>query len=142
MHGYPAIALRAFEPNFRGAAHWWASSSEERPVCAISTFEPKSSFADVSCPFLATAKKGGHQGLLLRYELPIDDHLTVHAAIVIQTTVPSAITIVITADNHRTAFAVNSPKPAIMVAVAEPHVDILGECGDCDAQSYNRRNNE
>lgn len=56
--------------------------------------------------------------------------------------VPSAIAIVVTTDNHRTAFAVNSSKPAIMVAVPKPHIDILCERGDCNAQSHNCRNNK
>jgi hypothetical protein len=62
----------------------------------------------------------------------------------IPTAVPSAITItiVVTTDNQRSAFAVNSPKPAIMVAVADPYVDILCERRECNAQSHNRRNNK
>jgi hypothetical protein len=74
------------------------------------------------------------------HALPIDNHLAVNTAIMIPTAVPSAIAIVVTTDNHRTAFAVNSSKPAIMVAVPKPHIDILCERGDCDAQSHNRRN--
>jgi hypothetical protein len=66
----------------------------------------------------------------------------VHIAITVPAAVPSAIAIVITTDNHRSAFAVNSPKPAIMVAMANPYVDTLCECGDCNAQSHNRRNNK
>jgi hypothetical protein len=64
----------------------------------------------------------------------------VRTAIMIPTTVPSAIVIVVTTDNHRTAFAVNSSKPGIMVAVPNPHIDILCERGDCNTQSHNRRN--
>jgi hypothetical protein len=46
----------------------------------------------------------------------------------IPTAVPSAIAM----DNHRTAFAMNSSKSAIMVAVADADVDILCERGDCN----------
>jgi hypothetical protein len=58
--------------------------------------------------------------------------------ITIKPAMPSAIAIVVTTDNHRSAFAVTSPKPAIMVAVADPYVDALCERGDCNAQSHNR----
>jgi hypothetical protein len=54
------------------------------------------------------------------HALPFDDYLAVHTAIMIPTAVPSAIAIVVTTDNHRSAFAVTSPEPAIMVAVADP----------------------
>jgi hypothetical protein len=65
-----------------------------------------------------------------------------HTSIMIPTAMPSAIMITVTTDNHCSAFAVNSPKPAIMVAVPEPHVDILSERRNCNAQSHNRRNNQ
>jgi hypothetical protein len=70
----------------------------------------------------------------------VDDYLAVHAAIVIPTTVPSAI--VLSTDNDRSAFTVDTSKAAIVVAMADPHVDILCECGECNAQSHNRRNNK
>jgi hypothetical protein len=62
----------------------------------------------------------------------------VYAAIMIPTAVPSAI--VLSTDNDRSAFTVDTPKAAIVVAMADPHVDFLCECGDCNAQSHNRRN--
>jgi hypothetical protein len=62
------------------------------------------------------------------------------AVIIIPTAVPSAI--VLSTDNDSSAFAVDSPKAAIVIAMADPHVDILCECGDCHGQSYNRRNNK
>jgi hypothetical protein len=58
----------------------------------------------------------------------------VHTAIMIPTAVPSAIAM----DNYRTAFAMNSSNPAMLVAVADAHVDVLCERGDCNAQSHNR----
>jgi hypothetical protein len=60
----------------------------------------------------------------------------------IETAMPSAIMITVTTDNYGSAFAVRSPKPAVMVAVAEPNVNILCERGDCNAQSQNGRNNK
>jgi hypothetical protein len=60
----------------------------------------------------------------------------------IPTAMPSTIAIVVATDNHRSAFAVNSPKPAIMVAVADPYVHLLCERGNCNTQSHNRRNNK
>jgi hypothetical protein len=71
---------------------------------------------------------------------PVDDYLTVYAAIMIPTAVPSAI--MLSTDNDRSAFAVDTPKAAIVVAMADPHVDFLRECRDCNAQSHNRRNNQ
>jgi hypothetical protein len=56
--------------------------------------------------------------------------------------IPTAVPSTIAMDNYRTAFAMNSSKPAIMVAVADAHVDILCERGHCNAQSHNRRNNK
>jgi hypothetical protein len=85
-------------------------------------------------------KKGGHEGLLFESILSVDNYLAVHSPIVIPTAMPSAA--VVTTDNHRTAFAVDSSKPAIVVAVADPYVEFLCECGDCNAQSNNRRNNK
>jgi hypothetical protein len=74
--------------------------------------------------------------------LAVDDYLAVHTSIMIPTAMPPTIAVVVATDNHRSAFAVNSPKPAIMVAVADPHVDILCERRDCNTQSHNRRNNK
>jgi hypothetical protein len=71
---------------------------------------------------------------------PVDDYLAVYDVITIPTAVPSAI--VLSTDNDRSAFTVDSPKATIVVAMADPHVDILCECGDRNAQSYNRRNNQ
>jgi hypothetical protein len=76
------------------------------------------------------------------HALAVDDYLAVHTPIMIKTAMPSAIAIVVMTDNHCSAFAVHSPKPAIMVAVAEPYVDILCERGECNAQSHSRRNNK
>jgi hypothetical protein len=70
----------------------------------------------------------------------VDDYFAVYAAIMIPTSVPSAI--VLSTDNDRSAFTVDSPKAAIVVAMADPHVDILSECGNCNAQSHSRRNNQ
>jgi hypothetical protein len=67
----------------------------------------------------------------------------VHTAIVIPTAVvPSTIAIVVTTDNHRSAFSVNSSEPTIVVAVAEPYVNILCKRGDRNAKSHNHRNNK
>jgi hypothetical protein len=66
----------------------------------------------------------------------------VYTPITIKTPMPSPIAIAVTTDNHRSAFAVNSPKPAIMVAVADPYVNILCESGHCNAQSHDRPNNK
>jgi hypothetical protein len=71
---------------------------------------------------------------------PLDDYLAVYAVIMIPTTVPSAITL--STDNDRSALAVDTPKAAIVVAMADPHVDFLCECGDCNTQSHNRRNSQ
>jgi hypothetical protein len=71
---------------------------------------------------------------------PLDDYPAVYAVIMIPTTVPSAITL--STDNDRSALAVDAPKAAIVVAMADPHVDFLCECGDCNAQSHNRRNSQ
>ena len=82
------------------------------------------------------------QGLLfgLSQVSPVDDYLAVYAALMIPTTVPSAI--VLSTDNDRSAFTVDPSKTAVVVAMANPHVDILCECGECDAQSHNRRKNQ
>jgi CheY-like chemotaxis protein len=74
--------------------------------------------------------------------LAVDDCLAVHTPIMIPTAVPSTTAVVVATNNHRSAFAVNSPKPAIMVAVADPYVDILCERRDCNTKSHNRRNNK
>jgi hypothetical protein len=71
---------------------------------------------------------------------PVNDYPAVYAAIMIPTAVPS--TIVLSTDNDRSAFTVASPKAAIVIAMADPHVDILSECWDCNAQSHKRRNNQ
>jgi hypothetical protein len=41
-------------------------------------------------------------------------------------------------DNNRSV----AMKSATVVAVAEPHVDILGQRGHCNAQPYDRRNSK
>jgi hypothetical protein len=76
----------------------------------------------------------------LKQVSPVDDYLAVYATIMIPTAVPSAI--VLSTDNDRSAFTVDSPKAAIVIAMADPYVDILCECGNNNAQSYNRRNNQ
>jgi hypothetical protein len=79
---------------------------------------------------------------MMHHALAVDGYLAVHTPIIIPTAMPSTIATVVTTDNNRSAFAVNSPKPAIMVAVADPYVDILCERGNCNTQSHNRRNNK
>jgi hypothetical protein len=64
---------------------------------------------------------------------PVADYLAVYAAIMIPTAVPSVI--VLSTDNDRSAFTVDPSKTSIVVSMANPHVDILRECGECDAQS-------
>jgi hypothetical protein len=88
----------------------------------------------------ATAKKETTKASFfgLNQVSPVDDYLAVYAAIMIPTAVPSAM--VLSTDNDRSAFTVDTPKAAIVVAIADPHVDFLCECGDCNAQSHNRRN--
>jgi hypothetical protein len=55
------------------------------------------------------AKKEASKGLLfwIDHALPVDDYLAVHVRIMIPTAMPSAIAIVVTMDNHCSAFAVN-----------------------------------
>ena len=51
-------------------------------------------------------------------------------------------TIVLSTYNDGSAFTVDSPKAAIVIAMADPHVDILSERWHCNAQSHKRRNNQ
>jgi hypothetical protein len=55
------------------------------------------------------AKKEATKGLLfwIDHALPVDDYLAVHVRIMIPTAMPSAIAIVVTMNNHCSAFAVN-----------------------------------
>jgi hypothetical protein len=92
--------------------------------------------AGAEAPGLAKKEATKASFLRIDHALALDDYLAVHTPIVIPTAMPSTIAIVVATDNHRSAFAVNSPKPAIMVAVADPHVDVLCERRDCNTQSH------